>query len=88
MSAVEAVFATEVPPGADPFGNAAGLTLAKASTGLLPQALKAAGRPLVKRDFYLVAAEMLAEDIHPEVIEKLDLIATSLSHTPQPEEES
>lgn len=86
MSAVEAVFATEVPPGADPFGNAAGLTLAKASTGLLPHALAAAGRPLVKRDFYLVASELLPEEIHPEVIEKLDLIASSLSPTPSEQE--
>jgi ABC-type nitrate/sulfonate/bicarbonate transport system ATPase subunit len=86
LSAVEAVFATEVPPGVDLFGNAAGLTLVKASTGLLPQALAAAGRPLVKRDFYLVAAEMSPEEIHPEVIEKLDLIASSLSPSMQSKE--
>jgi hypothetical protein len=53
--------------------------LTKASRDLLPQALEAAGRPLVKRDFFLVAAAMLPEEIHPEVVEKLDLIAEKLS---------
>jgi hypothetical protein len=40
--------------------------------------LQAAGRDLAKRDFFLVAAQMRPDEVHPDVIEKLDLIAETL----------
>lgn len=37
------------------------------------------GEQTAKRDLYLLAAGMTAEEIHPEVIEKLDRIDAALS---------
>lgn len=82
LAAVKRAFASQVPPDADLFGDAAGLTRLKASEELLPQALAAAGRPLPKRELFLVAAEMRPDEIHPEVVEKLDAIAEALLGVP------
>lgn len=76
--AVDAVFATQVPPDADLFGQAAGLTALKASDQFLPDLLRAAGRELPKRDFFLVARAMKADEIHPDVHATLDEIANWL----------
>ena len=49
-----------------------------ASKQLLPQMFEAAGRPMEKCDFFLIAGNMKPDEIHPEVIEVLDMIAALL----------
>ncbi len=49
-----------------------------ASKQLLPQMFEAAGRPMEKSDFFLIASNMRPDEIHPEVIEVLDMIAALL----------
>ncbi len=46
-----------------------------ASKKLLPEMFAAAKRPLEKSDFFLIAENMFAAEIHPEVIRVLDKIA-------------
>lgn len=59
----------------EPLGDSPFLVGTKARTVLLPPALTAAGLPGADyRDFYEIAAVMKPEEIHPEVIEKLDAI--------------
>lgn len=60
---------------ADLFSSVAGLSRLKASTEFLPTLLEAAGRPLPKPDLFLIAQALRPEEVHPEVIEKLDAIA-------------
>lgn len=51
------------------------LTTKKASEAVLPKILDAAGLPAFRKtDMHEIAAIMLPEEIHPEVIEKLDAI--------------
>ena len=71
-------FHREVPPGTDLFADVAGLTTIKASERFLPDLLRAASRDLAKRDFFLIATQMRPDEIHPEVVEKLDQIAAIL----------
>lgn len=77
--AVLRVFHEQVPAGADLFGEAIALRESKASIELLPGLLRAAGRELPKRDYFLIAEQMRLDEIHPEVKEKLDLIAETLN---------
>ncbi|MDX6369182.1 MAG: hypothetical protein QOG93_684 [Gaiellaceae bacterium] len=72
-------FHREVPQNTHIFADVAGLATLKASERFLPNLVIAAGRNLAKRDFFLIAAQMRPEEIHPDVIEKLDQIATTLS---------
>lgn len=59
----------------DPLGEHEYLNNTKARTKLLPPALAAAGLPSFPYTSYSeIAAEMTAEEIHPEVKEKLDAI--------------
>jgi len=46
-----------------------------ASKDLLPQMFEAAGRPLEKSDFFLIAERMTKDEIHPAVITVLDQVA-------------
>lgn len=46
-----------------------------ASKKLLPDMFAAAGRPMEKSDFFLIAESMTKDEIHPEVIRVLDQIA-------------
>jgi len=46
-----------------------------ASKTLLPQLLREAGIDLGKGEYFLIAEEMRAEEIPPEVTQKLDAIA-------------
>jgi predicted ATPase len=79
LEAVEKIFHKQVPSGTDLFDDGvAGLADLKASEKFLPQLLEATGRDLPKRDFFLIAAQMQPDEIHPEVVEKLDLIAETL----------
>lgn len=57
----------------DPLGEHAFLNTTKARTELLPPALTAAGLPgLPYTRYHEIAAVMRSEEIHPEVVEKLD----------------
>jgi hypothetical protein len=59
----------------DPLGEHLILEGVKASDRIIPAILNAAGiHGIEKREFYRIAALMLPEEIHPEVIEKLDAI--------------
>lgn len=60
---------------ADPFLDLPFLTGTKPRTQILPQALTAAGLPgFPYQRFFEIASAMEREEIHPEVIEKLDAI--------------
>ncbi len=63
---------------ADPSGDHEFLVRVPASKTLLPGFFKAAQCDLAKKDYSLLAARMKPEEIHPEIIEKLDAIAESL----------
>ena len=59
----------------DPFEDVAYLKSAKARVDLLPPALAAAGLPAFPYTrYHEIASIMRPEEIHPEVVEKLDLI--------------
>ncbi len=63
-----------------PFEDTPYLKNTKARTDLLPPALDAAGLPgFPYTSYYEIAAVMKPEDIHPEVVEKLDLIMEAFS---------
>jgi hypothetical protein len=49
-----------------------------ASKAILPQLFEAAGRPMEKSDFFLIAQNMKPEEIHPEVVRVLDAVAALL----------
>lgn len=70
-------FEDNLPPAAvrDPLGDHAFLNNTKARTEILPPMLSAAGLPGIPyTEYHEIAAVMLPEEIHPEVIEKLDAI--------------
>jgi len=59
----------------DPFGEHLILEGVKASERIIPAILNAAGiHGIEKRELYQIAALMKPEEIHPEVVEKLDAI--------------
>ena len=78
---VEAEFQRQVPPDIDFFGNHVALTRIKASVEFLLPLLRKAGDNTPKRDLFLLAGEMIPEEIHPEVREKLNRIAGLLVPT-------
>lgn len=83
---VLAAFHRQVPMEAELFSDIPALRAVKASTEFLPELLEAAGRPLPKSDFFLVAAAMRPEEVHPDVISTLDAIADLLPHTDHDDE--
>ena len=75
----------EFPPAVfnDPFGDHEFLNVTKARTRLIPPLLEAAGiydLPYTRYDE--IAAGMFPEEIHPEVIEKLDAICRAFGAEP------
>lgn len=59
----------------DPHGDHIILNVTKASNEILPRILTAADIfGVQKRDFFQIAAAMQPEEIHPEIVEKLDAI--------------
>ena len=72
---VEEAFWRQVPRGTDLFGDHVSLVRVKASDEFLVPLLAEIGQPTPKRDLYLLAAEMRPDEIHPEVVEKLDRVA-------------
>ncbi len=73
---VEEAFWRQVPRGTDLFGDHVSLVRVKASDEFLVPLLAEMGRPTPKRDLYLLAAQMRPDEIHPEVVEKLDRVTT------------
>lgn len=71
---VDRAFREQVPQGADLSGDNVSLMRVKASHEFLLPLLEGL-RPTPRRDLYLLAAEMLPEEIHPEAVRKLDRIA-------------
>ncbi len=67
---------------ADPLGSPGVLAGVKASRDILPQLLAEAGIELSKPDYYLIAAAMRPEEIHPDVRSMLDTIGEHLGATP------
>ncbi len=70
----------ELPPGvvSDPLGDHNYLVSTKARTQILPPALSAAGLPgLPYTRYHEIAALMQPDEIHPEVVEKLDAIVAA-----------
>lgn len=72
---IDKEFAKQLPKGIDYFGDHAFLSRTKASEEIFPQLLANCGRPTSKNELFLIAAEMRPDEIHKEVIEKLDAIA-------------
>lgn len=67
----------------DPLGDHEFLNATKARTRLLPPLLEAAGlHALPHKRYHEIAALMLPEEIHPEVVEKLDAICRAFGVEP------
>ena len=77
-SEIDNAFWKQVPPGTDLFGDHVSLVRVKASEEFLVPLLEDLNKPTPKKDLYLLAAEMRPDEIHPEVIEKLDRLADVL----------
>ena len=75
---IEEEFRKQVPAGTALFGDHVALTRVKASNEFLTPLLDEVEKQTPKRDLYLLAAKMQADEIHPEVLEKLDRIAECL----------
>ena len=78
---VETAFWRQVPPGTALFGDHVALVRVKASGEFLSPLLQSLDRDTPKKDMYLLAAAMREDEIHPEVHEKLDRIASALGST-------
>ena len=76
---VQEAFDRQVPAGTNYFGDHPALSRVKASNEFLVPLLEEVWAPTPKRDLHMLAAVMTPEEIHPEVIEKLDLIAATLN---------
>ena len=75
----------ELPPPVvrEPLGDHEYLNVAKARTQLLPPLLEAAGlHRLPYTRYHEIAARMLPEEIHPEVVEKLNAICRAFGVEP------
>ena len=67
----------------DPLGDHEYLAVTKARTRLLPPLLEAAGlHGLPYTRYHEIAARMLLEEIHPEVVEKLDAVCRAFGVEP------
>jgi len=84
QQAAEEFLRQQLPPAvvADPLSDHQFLRVVKASDNLLVPLFQKAGKPMAKKDLYLVAAAMRSVEVHPEVAEKLDLIAEALLPSP------
>lgn len=78
-AAAESYMKDQVPPAVyrEPLGDHSFLQREPISKGLLPEFLDRAQCDLPKRDYYRLAESMKRDEIHPEVIEKLDRMATA-----------
>ena len=72
-------FGKEIPPGADLFGDHVSLVRVKASNELLIPLFQKLRISITKQDLFQLAECMLPEEIHPEVVDKLDRIANKFN---------
>lgn len=72
---VDREFSQLVPPGVDWLGGHVALKRVRASEEFLVPLLEQLGQETPKRDLYMLAEAMLPEEIHPEVVRKLNRIA-------------
>lgn len=79
---VDEEFWQQVPRGTDLFGDHVSLVRVKASDEFLVPLLERLERPTPKKNLYLLAATMSDDEVHPEVVEKLDRIAAALDLAP------
>lgn len=68
----------------DPSADNRTVATVRASKDLLPQMFEAAGHPLEKEDYFLIAEAMRPEEIHPEVMAVLDAIEGLIPREPDP----
>lgn len=66
----------------NPLADNATVLTVRASKELLPQMFEAAGDPLEKEDYFLLADVMKAEEIHPDVLAVLDAIGDLVPDAP------
>lgn len=76
---IDAAFWKQVPKGTDLFSDHVSLVRLEASEEFILPLLRDIYKPCSRRDLYLLAAGMTPEEIHPEVIEKLDRMASVLN---------
>jgi energy-coupling factor transporter ATP-binding protein EcfA2 len=62
----------------DPLKDSDYLVSTPASKSILPSLVERTDRRLSKKDYFQIAAQMKREEIHPEIIEKLDLMVRIL----------
>ena len=62
----------------NPLGDGDYLATNPASKSLLPELFQKTGTPVSKKDYFMIAAQMLPSEIHGEVVEKLDEAADVL----------
>ena len=72
---VDEEFGKQIPPDTDMFGDIPALTRVKASNEFLVPFFEKIGLNTTKGELYQLAAKMTPDEIHPEVVEKLDAIA-------------
>lgn len=75
---VDAAFKEHMPENVDFFGDNVSLTRIKASEEFLVPLLDKTGNNTPKKDLYLLASVMTEDEIHHEVLDKLDRIAEVL----------
>ncbi|MEW5766159.1 MAG: AAA family ATPase [bacterium] len=78
-SKIEEAFWKQVPKNTDLFSDHVSLTRIKASDEFLGPLLNNIDFPTPHRDFYLIAAKMKQDEIHPEIQEKLDALKELVS---------
>ena len=78
---VEREFGKRMLPGTEVFGDSIDLVRVKGSTEFLMPVLEAVGHPTNKSDLYLIAEAMKPDEIHPEVVQKLDRMAEVLNRS-------
>ena len=76
---VDEKFGKQIPPDTDLFGDIPALTRVKASNEFLVPLFEEIGLNTTKGELYQLAAKMTPDEIHPEVIEKLDAIEKFLN---------
>lgn len=75
---VDEEFGKQIPQETDMFGDIPALTRVKASNEFLVPLFEKIGLNTTKGELYQLAAKMTPDEIHPEVVEKLDAIAEHL----------
>lgn len=76
---IDEIFERQIPPDTDLFGDHPALSRIKASTEFLVPLLEDLSKGTPKKDLYQLASVMNEDEMHPEIVEKLDRIAEVLN---------